>query len=224
LPDNFILSKPKDIISGDFYWLAEKDNKIVFTVADCTGHGVPGAFMSLLGITLLNEIVNIEGITRSDAIVTNLRERVIHSLQQSRKDIPTSDGIDIALCVLDQHQKRIQYTGGLNDLVYIRDGKLSVLKADRFSVCFLFNYSGPFTMNEIDYRKGDVFYLFSDGYKDQFGGDFDKKFLTQHFYLTLLEIHKLPMLNQREILEKKLNEWKKDNDQTDDITVMGIRL
>jgi ligand-binding sensor domain-containing protein/serine phosphatase RsbU (regulator of sigma subunit) len=224
LPDSFILSKPKDIVSGDFYWLAEKDDKIVFTVADCTGHGVPGAFMSLLGITLLNEIVTTEGITRSDAIVTKLRERVIHSLQQSRKDIPTSDGMDIALCVLDQHQKRIQFTGGMNNIVFIRDRKLEILKADRFSVCVLYGNSGPFTMKEIDYRKGDVFYLFSDGYQDQFGGDLDKKYLSTHFYLSLLEIHELPMLKQKEILEKKLKEWIRDDIQTDDITVMGIRL
>jgi ligand-binding sensor domain-containing protein/serine phosphatase RsbU (regulator of sigma subunit) len=224
LPDNFILSRPKDIVSGDFYWLAEKDDKIVFTVADCTGHGVPGAFMSLLGITLLNEIVNIEGITKSDAIVTKLRERVIHSLQQTRKDIPTSDGMDIALCVLDQNQKRMHYTGGMNDLVYIRDGKLNVIRADRSSVCVLYGNSRPFTMKEIEYRKEDTFYLFSDGYQDQFGGDFDKKYLRHHFYLTLLEIHKLPMLNQREILENKLNNWIKDKTQTDDITVMGIRI
>ncbi|MGD0753920.1 MAG: two-component regulator propeller domain-containing protein [Bacteroidales bacterium] len=224
LPDNFILSKPKDIVSGDFYWLAEKDNKIVFTVADCTGHGVPGAFMSLLGITLLNEIVNIQGITRSDAIVTELRYSLIHSLQQSRKDITTSDGLDIALCVLDQQQKRIQFTGAMNDLVYIRNGKINIVRADRDSVCALYENSIPFTMKEIDYRDGDVFYLFSDGYQDQFGGNNIKKFLTPHFHLTLLEIHKLPMLNQREILERKLNEWMKDEVQTDDITVMGIRL
>jgi ligand-binding sensor domain-containing protein/serine phosphatase RsbU (regulator of sigma subunit) len=220
LPDNFILSKAKDIVSGDFYWLAEKDNKIVFTVADCTGHGVPGAFMSILGITLLNEIVNVEGITRSDAIVTKLREGVIHSLQQSRKDISTSDGIDIVLCVLDQHQ----YTGGMNDLVYIRDGKLEVLKADRLSVCVLLEDTGPFTMKEIDYKKGDLLYLFSDGYQDQFGGNQDKKYLSHRFYATLLEIHELPMASQKEILETKLNEWMKDKIQTDDITVIGIRL
>jgi serine phosphatase RsbU (regulator of sigma subunit) len=224
LPDNFILSKPKDIVSGDFYWLTEKDNKVIFTVADGTGHGVPGAFMSLLGITLLNEIVNIEGITRSDAIVTQLREEVVHSLQQSRKDITTLDGIDIALCVLDKQQKRIQFTGGMNDLVYIRDEKLEVLKADRFSVSVLLEDSGLFTMKEIDYRKGDVFYLFSDGFQDQFGGDQNKKYLSHKFYSTLLEIHKLPMKSQKEILEKKLYEWMKDNVQTDDITVMGIRL
>jgi ligand-binding sensor domain-containing protein/serine phosphatase RsbU (regulator of sigma subunit) len=224
LPDNFILSIPKDIVSGDFYWMAEKDNSIVFTVADCTGHGVPGAFMSFLGITLLNSIVNIEGTKRSDEIVNKLRERVVHSLQQSRKDIPTSDGMDIALCVLNQSQHRIQYSGGLSNLVYIRGGKLEVIKADRFSVCIANDDPGPFKLNEFEIKKGDVFYLFSDGYKDQFGGDFDKKYLVPHFYLTLLEIHKLPMSDQKEVLEKKLNDWMKGGTQTDDITVMGIRF
>jgi ligand-binding sensor domain-containing protein/serine phosphatase RsbU (regulator of sigma subunit) len=224
LPDNFIFSKPKDIVSGDFYWLAKKNNNIIFAVADCTGHGVPGAFMSLLGITLLNEIVNIQGITKSDVIVTKLRERVIHTLQQSRKDIPTTDGMDIALCVMDLHKKRIQYTGAMNNLVYIRDRKLEVVKADRLSVCAFYNITGSFTMKEIDCRKGDVLYLFSDGYQDQFGGDLDKKYLRHYFYLTLLEIHELPMFKQKEILEKKLSEWTKNKIQTDDITIMGIRL
>jgi ligand-binding sensor domain-containing protein/serine phosphatase RsbU (regulator of sigma subunit) len=224
LPDHFILSKPKDIISGDFYWLTEKNNKIIFAVADCTGHGVPGAFMSLLGITLLNEIVNDHGTTRSDAIVTKLRERVIHSLQQGRKDLATSDGMDIALCVLDQHLNRIQYTGGMNDLVFVRDGKLEIVKADKLSVCILRDDPSSFTMKEIDCKKGDVLYLFSDGYQDQFGGKNDKKYLIRRFYNMLLEIHELPMINQKEILEKNFYDWKKDNIQTDDITVMGIRL
>ena len=224
LPDNFIFNKPKDIVSGDFYWLAEKDNKIIFTVADGTGHGVPGAFMSLLGITLLNEIVNIRGITKADDILSNLRDEVTRALMQGRKDIPTSDGMDIALCVLDQSQNRIQFSGGMNNLVYIRDKKLEEVKGNRFSVCALSGIWGAFTMEEVECRKGDVFYLFSDGYQDQFGGDFDRKFLRQHFYLTLLEIYELPMLKQKEILGNKLDVWKKDNSQTDDITIMGIRL
>ena len=224
LPENFILSKPKDIVSGDFYWLAEKDNKIIFTVADCTGHGVPGAFMSFLGITLLNSIVKIQGNTESNIIVNILRERVILSLQQGRKDMPTSDGMDIVLCVLDRQKRKIQYTGGMNNLVYCRDGKVAIIKADRFSVCGENTKLLPFTLNEIDVKEGDVFYLFSDGYKDQFGGEFDKKYLSAHFYLTLQEIHTLPMLQQKEILEKKLIEWMKDSVQTDDITILGIRL
>jgi ligand-binding sensor domain-containing protein/serine phosphatase RsbU (regulator of sigma subunit) len=224
LPDNFILSKPKDIVSGDFYWLAEKDNKIVFTVADCTGHGVPGAFMSILGITLLNEIVNIKGITRSDAIVTELRDSLINSLKQSRKDITTSDGFDIALCVLDQQQKRIQFTGGMSNLIHIHDGSLNVIRADRNSICVIYDNSGPFTIKEIDYKEGDLFYLFSDGYQDQFGGEHNKKYFVHRFYTLLLEIHRRPMLKQKEILEKNLKEWMGDNVQTDDITVIGIRL
>ena len=224
LPDNFILSLPKDIVSGDFYWLAKKEGKIIFVVADCTGHGVPGAFMSLLGITLLNDIVNIQGITRPDAIVTKLRDRVINSLQQGRKEITTSDGMDLSLCVLDQRQQRIQFTGAVNDMVFIRDNKMETIKADRLSVCFEPIISDQFTVKEIEYQEGDVFYLFTDGYQDQFGGDFDKKFLRQHFYVTLMEIHKKPMLQQKEILESKLRDWIGENVQTDDVTVMGIRL
>jgi ligand-binding sensor domain-containing protein/serine phosphatase RsbU (regulator of sigma subunit) len=224
LPDNFILYKPKDIVSGDFYWVAERNNKIVFTVADCTGHGVPGAFMSLLGINLLNEIVNIRGITRSDAIVEKLRERLIYSLQQSRSDIGSSNGMDIALCVLDLQEKKMQFTGGMNSLVCIRDGKQAIIKADRFSVCKLDEFSGHFTMKEIDCEEGDVYYLFSDGYQDQFGGNNDKKYLIQKFYKTLFEISEFPMYVQKEILEQKLIRWMEDKEQTDDITVMGIRL
>ena len=219
-----MLSRPKDIVSGDFYWLAEKNEKIVVTVADCTGHGVPGAFMSLLGVTFLNEIINTQGILKSDSIVTELREKVIHSLKQNRTDASNTDGMDLVLCVLDTRQKKIQYTGAMNDLVFIRNGKLNIVKADRTSVCVLFNKSDSFTMKEIEYKKGDIFYLFTDGYQDQFGGNFDKKFLTPKFHLTLLEIHKMPMQDQKNILGKKLIDWMGDNDQTDDITIMGIRF
>jgi len=224
LPDNFILFRPKDIVSGDFYWITEKDNKIIFTVADCTGHGVPGAFMSILGITLLNEIVNIKGITRSDIILTNLRESVIQSLKQKHIDSYTKDGMDIALCVLDPREKKIQYTGGMNDLIFIRNKKIYEFKADKLSVCFGYNIASYFTMSEIDYVKGDVFYLFSDGYQDQLGGDYDKKFLRKYLYTFLLEICELPMSTQKEMLNDNLNKWIKDSIQTDDITVMGIRF
>jgi serine phosphatase RsbU (regulator of sigma subunit) len=224
LPENFVLNKPKDIVSGDFYWLTEKDNKIIFTVADCTGHGVPGAFMSLLGITLLNEIVNIHGITRSDAIVTELRQRLIQSLQQNRKDVTTPDGMDIALCVLDQQNNKLQFTGGMNDLVYIHDGKIEIIRADLVDVSASYINYGQFTVKEINYKKGDLVYLFSDGYQDQFGGDYDRKFLRPHFYNALFEVSPLPLKTQREFLEKKLNKWMKNTVQTDDITVMGVRL
>jgi len=160
----------------------------------------------------------------SDEIVNNLRIRVVHSLQQGRKDIPTTNGMDIALCVMDMKTSKIQYTGGMSDIIYIRDGKLEIVKADRFSVCAFEDDSSLFSMNEIDYKKGDIFYLFSDGFKDQFGGERHKKYLGKKFYATLLEIHKLPMLNQKQILEEKINDWMKNTTQTDDITVMGIRI
>ena len=224
LPDNFILNLPKDIVSGDFFWLTEKNKKTIFTVADCTGHGVPGSFMSLLGITRLNEIVNILGIVESDEIVTALRDKVIESLQQNRKAITTSDGMDIALCVMDSITNTIQFTGGMNDLVYIHDGKLKVIEADHISVSVLYSDYGKFSKKEIHFKKGDIVYLASDGFQDQFGGKRDKKFLRQRFYNLLTEIHQMPMAVQKEVLEKRLREWMGSTIQTDDITVMGIRL
>ncbi len=224
LPDNFILNLPKDIVSGDFFWLAEKNNRIVFTVGDCTGHGVPGSFMSLLGITLMSEIVNVLGIVESDEIVTALRDKVIESLQQNRKAITTSDGMDIALCVMDKTTNTLQFTGGMNDLVYIHRGNLEIIEADHISVSILYSDFGKFSKKEIHFEKGDTIYLASDGFQDQFGGTRDKKFLKQRFHGLLAEIHQIPMAVQKEILEKRLREWMGSTVQTDDITVMGVRL
>lgn len=224
LPENFLFHIPKDIVSGDFYWIAEKDKKVIFAIADCTGHGVPGAFMSLLGITLLNEIVNVHGIISPDQIVTTLRERVVLSFLQSRKGYTTTDGMDIALCVLDFQLKKLQFAGAMNDLVYIRNGQRYVLKADHMDVSPADFNKEKFTLKELDYMDGDMVYLFSDGYQDQFGGDFDKKFLRPHFYNTLFEMSSMPVKSQRDFLEKKLKEWMKERSQTDDITVVGIRL
>lgn len=224
LPDNFILFKPKDIVSGDFFWVSEKGNKIIFAVADCTGHGVPGAFMSLLGMTLLNEIVNYQGITISNVILTALREKVIKSLRQNRKAYYSSDGMDIALCVLDKHHKNLQFTGAGSDIVLISDGNLKILKADNLDVSLAYGNKCQFSIKEISVKKGDMLYLFSDGFQDQFGGSKDKKFLRRRFYNTLLEIHRLPLSDQHEILDARHLEWMQHRDQTDDITVMGIRL
>jgi len=224
LPDNFVLSLPKDIVSGDFFWIAEKDNRIIFTVADCTGHGVPGSFMSLLGITLISEIVNILGVVESDEILTSLREKVIQTVQQNRKAITTSDGMDISLCVLDRKRHTLQFSGGMNDLIYIHHGKVQVLEADHISVSILYADYGKFSKKEIQIEKGDVLYLASDGFQDQFGGKRDKKFMRHRFHDLLAEIHELPMPVQKEVLEKRLHEWMGSTIQTDDITVMGIRL
>lgn len=224
LPDSFIIHKPKDIVSGDFYWVAERDDKVIFTVGDCTGHGVPGAFMSLLGITLLNEIVNVHGITRPDEIVNELRRRVIYCLQQQRKGYIPLDGIDLSLCVLNRKTNMLQFTGAMNDIVLIRNEKIEVIRADRLDVSITYYNLGYFKFRELECVKGDMLYLFSDGYQDQFGGEFDKKFLRPHFYTILKEIHRHPVLNQKELLEKKLYNWMKNHGQTDDITILGVRL
>lgn len=217
-PDNFILMIPRDIVSGDFYWFTERDGKIIFTVADCTGHGIPGAFMSIMSITLLNEIVNIKGITDSAEIVNQLHSMINQSLRKSKMD-----GLDLALCVLDQQKGEIQFTGAMNHLVHIHQGKLNLIKADHFSVNSLRDDFSPFSQKVVNLKKGDVIYLFSDGYVDQFGGEKDKKYSGRRFHSTLLEIHQLPMGKQLKLLKKKHLEWKGNGDQTDDIMVMGIR-
>lgn len=224
LPQSFILSRPKDIVSGDFYWVTSKEEYIVVVVADCTGHGVPGALMSMLGISLLNEIVENQGITQPDMIVTTLRERLVKSLKQERTGNAPVDGMDIAVCTIDKNRHKLYFTGGFNDLVYVQNGKMTVFKADRISVSAALQDSGTYTLNEMDISSGDMIYLFSDGYMDQFGGNFAKKFLRVHFYTTLLEVSKLPVEEQKDFLERKLKDWMKEHAQTDDITVLGIRL
>jgi len=218
-PENFIFLRPKDIVSGDFYWIARKNDKLVFTVADCTGHGVPGAFMSLLRVTILNEIVNVEGITQTDKIANRLHAMIHKSLNRSR-----ADGLDMAICVYDWNQKRIQYTGAMNHLVHMHNGEMNVYKADQYSINMVPEDFTSFSIYEFDICKGDVIYLFTDGYMDQFGGEKDKKFSVSRFYNALTQIHLRPMHDQETILEQKYMDWKKDKIQTDDITVMGIRF
>jgi serine phosphatase RsbU (regulator of sigma subunit) len=223
-PENFILSRPRDIVSGDFYWVAESKDKVVFAVGDCTGHGVPGAFLSILGITLLNELVNVEGIIRSDILITRFQEKLTHALRHTGNEYLATDGIDIALCIIDRYERRIQFTGAMNDLVFIRKSQLDVLRANRISVSSGFEVPELFTLQEFEYQQGDLIYLFSDGYTDQFGGPRNKKFSSRRMYASLLENAALPLPEQCLILEQSLDEWMRGYSQTDDITVMGVRL
>ncbi len=218
-PDYMLFMKPKDIVSGDFYWITEKKDKIIFTVADCTGHGVPGAFMSMLAMTMLKEIINAKDPLSTDQIVNRLHTMVNHSLNESKME-----GLDLSLCIYDKKNKKMQFTGAMNHLVYIRNNKLEVLHADHYSVNSMREDFQPFSMTEIDVQTGDTFYLFSDGYMDQFGGNHDKKFSSRQFYNLLAEIHQMPMIQQEEAINERLKSWMKDTEQTDDITVLGIRI
>jgi serine phosphatase RsbU (regulator of sigma subunit)/CheY-like chemotaxis protein len=228
--DSFILYKPRDIVSGDFYWLAQKDNLIVIAGADCTGHGVPGAFMSLLGVAYLNEIVNKIAINMhinslsADEILNQLREKVISSLHQSESKRDPKDGMDIALCIVDLDTKKMQYAGAYNPLIIVRKGKIIEYKGDKMPVSFHRRMHVPFTSHEINLQPNDCIYIFSDGYVDQFGGEDGHKYLMKRFTQKLVDIHQKPMQEQKQILEDEFNNWRGEYGQIDDVLVMGFRF
>lgn len=222
-PESFVLFKPLNIVSGDFYWISRVGSKIIFTAADCTGHGVPGAFMSMLGVAFLNEIVNKDLITEPDAILNHLREKVIQALQQQGISGEARDGMDIALVCIDTKEKKLQYAGAYNPLIMIRNNKIFETAGDKMPIG-IYEKMDPFTKHEINLEKGDVFYMASDGYEDQFGGPHGKKFKAKKFKQMLLEIHKYPMNSQKEIIERLFEEWKGDLQQVDDIVVTGIAI
>lgn len=224
LPEHFILFRPRDIVSGDFYWMTKRDNQLVLIAADCTGHGVPGAFMSMLGVSFLNEIVNRHEITEASAILNSLRTDIKKTLGQEGKEGEAKDGMDIALCIVDLEKMKMQYAGAYNPLYLYRNNELMEVKADRMPIGIYIKEKDSFTNNEIDLQKGDVFYLFSDGFQDQFGGEDGSKFKTKNFKKLLLEIHQKPMAQQREILDKRIDEWRGKWEQVDDIIVMGVRV
>ncbi|MDR1673566.1 MAG: serine/threonine-protein phosphatase [Bacteroidales bacterium] len=223
LNDYFILFKPRDIVSGDFYWVSAKHGKTVIVVADCTGHGVPGAFMSILGVSFLNEIINNHDLPVNE-ILDMLRDMVIKSLKQN---FLLRDGMDLALCVIDWENSRVEYAGANIPLFILREPQngeeLVEIPANRMPVG-LYENAMPFTRHVIPIMQGDALYMFSDGYCDQFGGNELKKFKKKNLKKLLLEIHHLSMNEQKHILGKNLQKWKGDLPQVDDILIMGIKI
>jgi serine phosphatase RsbU (regulator of sigma subunit)/Tfp pilus assembly protein PilF len=224
LKEHFILYKPRDIVSGDYYWMTLKDNKTIVAAADCTGHGVPGAFMSMLGISFMNEIVNKSDTTQANEILNHLRSDVIASLGQTGVTGETQDGMDLALCVIDINAMKIQFSGAYNPLYLIRDDELTEYKSDKMPIGIHKEKNDPFSNHDIKVKKGDALYMFSDGYVDQFGGTRQKKFMTKNFKDLLLRINKKSMKEQRDILDKVLMDWMGEVEQIDDILVMGLRI
>lgn len=220
--EHFVLYKPLAIVSGDFYWVSSKDNIQVIIAADCTGHGVPGAFMSMLGVTMLNEIVNGKHIIMPDQIIENLREGIIKSLKQVVDEDTVKDGMDIAVCVVDFNENILWYAGANSPLFLIRGGELMHYRADKMPVAIHYKMQ-PFTLHKIELQKKDAFYIFSDGYADQFGGPKEKKFMSNQLKETLVEIAGKPMLQQGERLNEIFEEWRGDNPQVDDVTMIGVR-
>lgn len=224
LPEHFVLYLPRDIVSGDFFWMSQRGGKIVIVAADCTGHGVPGAFMSMLGVSFLYEIVNKEGIMQPASILNFLRDHVKHTLSQTGKKDEAKDGMDISLCVFDPHERKLEWAGAYNPLYLIRNGELTEYKADKMPIAIHMNDHLPFTNNEIPIQKGDTFYISSDGYSDQFGGEEGRKFMSKKYKEMLLQIWNKPMDEQKEIIHKAHLDWKGHHEQVDDILVMGVRV
>lgn len=220
--EHFVLYKPLAIVSGDFYWVSAQSNPQVIISADCTGHGVPGAFMSMLGVTLLNEIVNGKHIIAPDQIIDSLRQGIIRSLKQVAAEESIKDGMDISVCVVDFDKNILWFAGANNPLYLVRAGELIHYRADKMPVAIHYKME-PFTLHKIDLQKGDAFYIFSDGFADQFGGPKQKKFMSMQLRETLVSMNGMPMIEQGKKLNEIFEDWRGDSPQIDDVTLIGVR-
>jgi len=216
-------------VSGDFYWMdtVNANGKTIIAAVDCTGHGVPGAFLTIVGNNLLNSIVIEQEITQPGEILTALNNGMIEWLHYGGKKEEIRDGMDISLCTIDNSNgaPTLRFAGAHNPLYKIRDNELIEIAANRFSIGGEIHESGKaFEDYDVEIKKGDIIYMFSDGYADQLGGKRGRKFMKGRFKELLLEIHKEPMKKQKEVLGKTLKKWRGDIFQVDDVLVMGIRF
>ncbi len=223
-PESFVLFKPKDIVSGDFYWFYETEGKSLVSAVDCTGHGVPGAFMSLVGANGLNAAVKEHRKTEPGLILNELNKFVSESLNKASEDNTVRDGMDLSFCTIDYKAMELEYAGANNPLYIIRNNEFIITKADKFAIGSFDPDSHEYTTHKVKIQKGDVIYLFTDGYADQFGGVRGKKFLYKHFRDTLLEAHKKSMSEQHDYLKQQIEDWQGPYEQVDDILVIGIRI
>ncbi len=223
-PDSFIYQRPKDIVSGDFYWARRVNGKVLFSVADCTGHGVPGAFLSLIGLEFFRQIV-VEKEILQPASILNEMNRYFDIVFGNLDELSLKDGIDLGFCAYDYKNHSLEYAGAFNPLYIIRNNEIMEVKGDRIIVGPDYGIErGSFTNNSIPLEQNDVIYMFSDGYPDQFGGPEGKKFKYRRFRHLLMSIHHLPMAEQQRRLEENINEWMGwEHDQIDDQMVIGIR-
>lgn len=225
IPNSFVYYRPKEIVSGDFYWYGKNADQVFIAAVDCTGHGVPGAFMSMIGNDHLNQIVNVEKRTKPDEILNRLHHEIQVTLKQKHGVTENHDGMDIALCAIDQKQNRMLFSSANRYLYHVRNGELSEIKGDHFNIGGIMHEDvRHYNLYEIELKKDDVFYIFSDGISDQFGGDASKKFGYKRLKNLLLEIHLKPMDDQKMIFENSLMDWMGDNDQIDDFLLIGIRI
>ncbi len=226
--DSFVLFEPKDIISGDFFWITQKNDKIIFATGDCTGHGVPGGFMSMLGVSLLNEIINEHDLTEPALILSRLRKKVITALRQKGLSGEQQDGMDMTICVIDKEQMTLQYAAANHAFYIVRkqeaDYELLEYSGDKQPVGIFGSDLKPFKQHSIDLKIDDVIYTFTDGYADQFGGPKGKKFKYKQLKELLLSIQHLDLLEQEDIVKERFTIWKGNLEQVDDVCIIGIRI
>jgi len=221
--DHFIINLPRDVVSGDFYWIKQKANKLVVTVADCTGHGVPGAFLSMLGSAYLNEIVSNADDLQANKIMNALRINIIDTLHVTEKSL-NKDGMDMALCVFDFDKKEIQFAGAYNPIYIVRNKELIDISGDKMPVGHHRKKDIDFTNQTIKIEQNDAIYMFSDGLVDQFGGEHGRKFRKINFKKLLSIVAEMPMDDQKEMILSGYNDWKGTYDQVDDVLLMGLRV
>lgn len=224
LPDSFVFYKPKDIVSGDFYWVASpEENLILFAAIDCTGHGVPGAFMSIVGYNLLQKAINEQGLTEPSKILNSMNTELFKLLRQ--KDKTVKDGMDLVLCCYNKDTSKLTFAGVRNSLLVIRKQEVFHYKTDKHAMgeAFLDSFSS-YNQQEVQLEKGDAIYIFTDGFSDQFGGENRVKYSTKKLKATLLEVNNLSMEQQKASLENEFELWKGYTEQIDDVLVMGIKI
>ncbi len=224
LRDYFILHKPRDIVSGDFYYCMRKEESIIVAAGDCTGHGVPGALMSIMGISFLNEVLSSRGPVMPSRILNLLRERVMKALHQRGYELENKDAMDMALCVFHPRTRELQYAGANNPLYHIRNKVLTEIKPDFMPVGINAIEEDSFTNHSMQLKPGDTVYIFSDGYPDQFGGPDDKKFKYGPFKELLINISDRSMEEQQKEMDRVITKWKGNLPQVDDILIFGIRF
>ena len=226
-PKSFVMSMPKDTVSGDFHWFSEVQGFKIAVACDCTGHGVPGAFMSLIGSILLNEIVNDKKILNPAKILEELHTQVVKSLHQKKGRKGSQDGMELSVCVFDEKNKKMIFSGAVNSLYLIKNsGQIEIIKADRRSIGGVVRRKQPkpFTNHEIRFEKGDKFYMMSDGYMDQFGGENEEKFNIIRFEKLLKEVKRQSMSRQKELFKNEIIKWMGDTKQIDDMLIVGIEM
>ncbi|TAH29174.1 MAG: hypothetical protein EAZ06_07745 [Cytophagales bacterium] len=217
----FILNIPKDIVSGDFYWFGKVRNLKIIILADCTGHGVGGAFMTMIGITLLNEIININETTNPKDILDNLDILLKATLQHHQK---IRDGMDVAIVTIDEANKKLTFAGARQNLYYTKENQIVEIKGARNSIDGIISVNNPFANHTIDIEQGNIFYLTSDGYRDQFGGEEKRKYMSSSFRELLKDNHRLPLFAQRDKLEAEHYRWRGEVEQTDDVLIVGFQV